>query len=260
MRRRNMNLFGSLVIAFSMYSRIPMPQLEWTRERMKYVICFFPLIGAVIGLLEFAVFLGCNALGFRHLGQILPVVIPILVTGGIHMDGFLDVVDARSSNGDRKKKLEILKDPHTGAFAIIGCGVYLVLYLAVFLEMRPAMIPVFCLSFVVTRALSGLSVVTFPMAKESGLAASFSGAAQKRAVAVVMVLYLAAAGGGIWYLGGAASAAVTLIISLLIYWYYYTMAKLEFGGITGDLAGYFLQICELALVAGLAVVSHVVLL
>lgn len=253
-----MNLFGSLVIAFSMYSRIPMPQLDWTKERMKYVMCFFPLIGAVIGLLEYAAFLGCNTLGFHHLGQILPVVIPILVTGGIHMDGFLDVVDARSSNGDRKKKLEILKDPHTGAFAIIGCGVYLVLYLAVFLEMRPAMIPSYCLTFVVTRALSGLSVVTFPMAKESGLAASFSGAAQKRAVAVVMAFYLAAAVCGIWYLGGTVSAAVTLIVSLLIYWYYFTMAKREFGGITGDLAGYFLQICELALVAGLAVVSHLV--
>ncbi|HBG11300.1 MAG TPA: adenosylcobinamide-GDP ribazoletransferase, partial [Clostridium sp.] len=88
-----------------------MPQLEWTTERMKYAMCFFPLIGAVIGLLEFAVYLGCNALGFRNLGQILPIVIPILVTGGIHMDGFLDVVDARSSYGDRKKKLEILKDP-----------------------------------------------------------------------------------------------------------------------------------------------------
>ncbi len=253
-----MNLFGSLVIAFSMYSRIPMPQLDWTKERMKYVMCFFPLIGAVIGLLEYAAFLGCNTLGFHHLGQILPVVIPILVTGGIHMDGFLDVVDARSSNGDRMKKLEILKDPHTGAFAIIGCGVYLVLYLAVFLEMRPAMIPSYCLTFVVTRALSGLSVVTFPMAKESGLAASFSGAAQKRAVAVVMAFYLAAAICGIWYLGGTVSAAVTLIVSLLIYWYYFTMAKREFGGITGDLAGYFLQICELALVAGLAVVSHLI--
>ncbi len=253
-----MNLFGSLVIAFSMYSRVPMPQLEWTKERMKYVMCFFPLIGAVIGLLNVSAVLGCNALGFRHFGQILPVVIPILVTGGIHMDGFLDVVDARSSHKDRKKKLEILKDPHTGAFAIIGCGVYLVLYLTAFLEMRPSMVPVFCITFVITRALSGLSVVTFPMAKESGLAASFSGAAQKRAVAVVMVLYLAAAEWGIWYVGGMMPAVATLLISLLIYWYYYAMAKREFGGITGDLAGYFLQICELALVAGLAAVSHLV--
>ena len=47
-----MNLLGSFVIAFSMYSHIPMPQVEWTKERMKYAMCFFPLIGAVIGLLE----------------------------------------------------------------------------------------------------------------------------------------------------------------------------------------------------------------
>lgn len=254
-----MNLLGSLVIAFSMYSRIPMPQLEWTKERMKYAMCFFPLIGAAIGLLEYAAFFGCKALGFSCFGQILPVAIPILVTGGIHMDGFLDVIDAQSSHADREKKLKILKDPHTGAFAIIGCGVYFLLYLGAFLEMRPVMIPAYSMAFVVTRAFSGLSIVTFPMAKESGLAASFSGAAQKRVVAVVMILYLAAAEWGIWYLGGILPAALTLSVSLLIYWYYYAMAKREFGGITGDLAGYFLQICELALVAGLAVVSHLVL-
>ena len=44
-----MNLIGSFVIAFSMYSRIPMPRMDWTEERMRYALCFFPLIGAVIG-------------------------------------------------------------------------------------------------------------------------------------------------------------------------------------------------------------------
>ena len=32
-----------------MYSKIPMPQSEWTKENMRYVMCFFPLIGVVIG-------------------------------------------------------------------------------------------------------------------------------------------------------------------------------------------------------------------
>ena len=44
-----MDLLGSLAIAFSMYSRIPMPQVEWTGRRMRYAMCFFPLIGLVIG-------------------------------------------------------------------------------------------------------------------------------------------------------------------------------------------------------------------
>jgi adenosylcobinamide-GDP ribazoletransferase len=186
----------------------------------------------------------------------MPVVIPVLVTGGIHMDGLLDVIDAKSSHGEIEKKLEILKDPHTGAFAIIGCGIYFLLYVAFFMEIRPAMLPAYCVVFVITRALSGLSVVTFPMAKKSGLAAAFSDGAHKRVVGAVMVLYLLISLLGVWLLTGATAFFVVFAISFGMFLYYYRMAKREFGGITGDLAGYFLQILELALVMGLAVLSH----
>lgn len=251
-----MNLLGSLLIAFSMYSRIPMPQVAWTKERMKYAMCFFPLIGAGIGLLVYLICFFTDSLGFPYLKKIIPVVIPILVTGGIHMDGLLDVIDARASHGDKQKKLEILKDPHTGAFAIIGCVVYSLVYLAFFMELRPHMIPAYCMGFVITRALSGLSVVTFPMAKSSGLAAVFSSGAQKRVVGVTMVSYLAASFFGIWYLEGVRAILTVILISSLIYYCYYRMAIQEFGGITGDLAGYFLQICELVLLVGLSIISH----
>ena len=46
-----MHLIKSCLIAFSMYSRIPMPRTEWQEEDMRYVMCFFPLIGLAIGLL-----------------------------------------------------------------------------------------------------------------------------------------------------------------------------------------------------------------
>ena len=36
---------------FSMYSKIPMPQFKWNDDDMKYMLVFFPWIGAVIGLL-----------------------------------------------------------------------------------------------------------------------------------------------------------------------------------------------------------------
>ena len=45
-----MKLLKALIISFSMYSGIPMPQFEWKEEDMKYMLCFFPWIGAVIGL------------------------------------------------------------------------------------------------------------------------------------------------------------------------------------------------------------------
>ena len=47
-----MHLMKSCLIAFSMYSRIPMPRTEWQEEDMRYVMCFFPLIGLAICRLE----------------------------------------------------------------------------------------------------------------------------------------------------------------------------------------------------------------
>lgn len=43
---------------------------------------------------------------------------PLLVTGGIHIDGFSDTMDALSSHAERQKKLEIMDDPHIGAFGV----------------------------------------------------------------------------------------------------------------------------------------------
>lgn len=251
-----MNLLGSLAIAFSMYSRIPMPTVEWTKERMRYAMCFFPLIGVVTGGLTCASYAVLASLELNWMAKIVPVLVPLMVTGGIHMDGFLDVVDARASHAPREKKLEILKDPHTGAFAIIGCGIYLLLYLAVFGEMRPALLPAYGGIFVITRALSGLSVVTFPMAKNSGLAAAFSGQAEKRTVAVTMVCFFVLAEVWLVYAGGVLAAIGAAAAAAGTYLYYYCMAKKEFGGITGDLAGYFLQVCELVLAAVLMAVSR----
>lgn len=242
-----MNLLGSFLIAFSMYSKIPMPRAEWTKERMRYAMCFFPLVGAVIGfvLVGFAVFAertGMNPLCFAFLGT----AIPLLITGGIHMDGFLDVTDARSSFAEREKKLEILKDPHTGAFAIIGFGVYMLLYVGGFSCLDYKAVMLFAGTFVLTRALSGLSVVTFPMAKRDGLAASFSQSSEKTKTVIVMLFYIVAAGGYLIDLGGILGV-VCLAAAGMVFYGYYKMALREFGGMNGDLAGYFLQSCELIL-------------
>lgn len=249
-----MNLLGSFVIALSMYSRIPMPQVEWTKERMRYAMCFFPIIGLISGGVLILFTWAASAAGagtvFKTLGG---VAVPLLVTGGIHMDGFLDVTDARRSYGSREKKLEILKDPHTGAFAIIGLGVYLLLYGAAFSELEFEDICLLTFIFMGERALSGLSVVSFPKAKKDGLAAEFSGAAVKRTVQAVMALYLCISSAGLLSVGGAVTGLACAAAGGAAFYYYYRMSMKEFGGMTGDLAGYFLQSAELTLVMVLAV-------
>ena len=84
-----MTVLKSLASAFLMYSRIPMPQVEWKEENRRYALCFFPLIGAVSG----AVFLlwryVCGLLGVgSFLCGAVSAFIPLFITGGIHLDGF----------------------------------------------------------------------------------------------------------------------------------------------------------------------------
>lgn len=123
-----MHVIRSLCIAFSTYSRIPVPQVAWTDENRKYSMCFFPLIGAVIGLLLWGWLALCDALGFGALLRgAVGALLPILVTGGIHMDGFMDTSDALASWQSPEKRLEILRDSHVGAFAVLGCAGYLLL-------------------------------------------------------------------------------------------------------------------------------------
>lgn len=263
MRQKNSaergGLLQSFIIALSMYSRLPMPRVTWSEGGMKYALCFFPLVGVVIGAAvtgfwQLAGHLGLNPVTVSCIGTALP----LLVTGGIHMDGFLDTVDAKSSCQDRQRKLEILKDPHTGAFAIIGCGVYLLLYAAVFAELESKAFPAAAGIYVMTRALSGWSVVSFPKAKKDGLASTFAAGAQVRTVQLVMGLWAAAAAVFFWYTGGMLTAAALTVAGLAVLFWYYRMAMREFGGMTGDLAGYFLQIAELGMLAVLAVCGAVI--
>ena len=130
-----MHILKSIIIAFSMYSKIPMPQFEWKEEDMKHVLCFFPWIGIVIGLCLYFWRLLCDRFGIRNLCYVfIGTAIPLLLTGGFHVDGFMDTMDAFHSYQPKERKLEILKDSHIGAFAVIMLAVYGLIYMGAFSE------------------------------------------------------------------------------------------------------------------------------
>lgn len=242
-------MLKSMLIAFSMYSKIPVPKTEWNEKSMRYTMCFFPLVGVVIGALMYAAGTLILMADIKSvLKAAVMTVIPIMLTGGIHLDGFLDTMDAIGSWAPKEKRLEILKDSNSGAFAVIGGCVYFVLSLGIWSEMSLDMLKSAVLVFVLSRALSGLSVVSFPMAKNTGLAAMFSNAAHKRRVRIVMLLWIALTAACMVVINPLTGAAAVLCAAA-VFAYYYFMSKKNFGGITGDLAGYFLQVCELVCIA-----------
>lgn len=253
-----MNLFKSFVIAFSMYSKVPMPKVEWTSQTMKYAICFFPLVGLVnAGLL----------MGWTHLARLLELnsivfaavatFIPILVTGGIHMDGFCDTIDARASHQTIERKLQILKDSNAGAFAVIKCGVYYLLYFAAFTQISYEGVMVVSFGYVLSRALSGIALMNFRSAKSDGLAATFKGTAHKKVVNVILTIITLYVFSGMIYLNYMLGIAA-ILCSVGVFLYYWYFSKKEFGGVTGDLAGYFLQLCEIYICYGVIIMQGAV--
>lgn len=248
----------ALVIAFSMYSKIPMPYFMWEEKDRKRAMYFFPLVGVAVGavfLLIFEILCRLRVSGLVR-GAVL-LSIPLLITGGIHMDGFLDTCDARASYGDRERKLEILKDSHVGAFAVISGGLLLILLFAAFTAFEEEEAAAMAVAFVLSRAMSGLAAAVFPGARERGMLADFMKDTNRRRIAAVMVLYMAAAGVLLWGIGPVWFVLV-FAGAFLAFFHYRHVALSEFGGVTGDLAGYFLTLCELMTALVLALASGIV--
>ena len=255
-----MSILRSFLLAFSMFSRLPVPTIKWHDDAMRYMMVFFPFVGAVVGLVIWGWLWLCEALGLgvflRAAGVTL---LPVAVTGGIHLDGFCDTVDALASHAEQARKREILKDPHTGAFAVIGVACYLLLYFGLAAELRPgSTLPLLLgLTYVLTRTLSGLSVLLFSSSGGRGLLASFKESAHKAVSASILIVFFIAAAAGL-LLTDPRTGLVMAAAALFCFFYLYVMSRRQFGGMSGDLAGYFLQIAELVMLAALVLTDKVV--
>ena len=249
-------VFETIAVAFSMFSALPMPQFEWNQRNMRFALVAFPLIGVVIGALCGLIAWGGGWLSLPQLliGVLLGLA-PVAVTGGIHLDGACDTWDALASHAAPERKQEILKDSHVGSFALIRLGCYLALYLALWITLPHYRYLPLGLMFCLSRVQSGLAVATFPLAKKTGLAYTFATAADRKRVAVVLtvldvLLSLALVATGWQGLAMAVAAQCVFV-------WYRRMALRQFGGLSGDLAGWFVQTVELWMLIALYAVQIV---
>ncbi len=245
-----MQLMRSLHLALSTYTRLPLPRMDFREEDLTYSMCFFPLAGVMIGLL----FVGWAALSEAlQLGNLLRsagfVLVPLLTTGGIHMDGFLDASDALASWQPREKKLEIMKDPHMGAFAVIRAGMYLVAMLGIYSKITHAHHALLvALGFVLSRCLAIALYNLLPNARGEGMMQRFQQAQEKPAVLGAAAAFaLLAVAAGIYL--SPVNILLGIFAQLITALWFYALAKKHFGGITGDLTGFFIQVSEFTFAA-----------
>lgn len=248
-----MVMLKALGIALSTYTILPVGHFSWEERPMRYSICFLPAAGLIVGGLWLLWSWLAARFGFGELlYAAVAAALPALLTGGIHLDGYLDTVDALSSQAPRERKLEILKDPRAGAFAVIWGGVYFLLSLGLHaaLPFGPAA-RAMAAGFVLSRALTALAALTQKNARGEGLLVSFTAHAPRRAcraamlavslLAAAAMLYAAPLAGG---LALACAAAALLVGSLVV--------RRQFGGATGDTCGFLITLTELAILLGLA--------
>ena len=254
--------FRAVALAFSMFSRLPVPRVAWSERHLRYMLCAFPLVGAAVGAVVGAAVALTFARADGLLAALCVVVLPVAVTGGIHLDGFMDTCDALACHAGRSERLAVMEDSRAGAFAVLGCALYLLAQYVLALVLcrttagreRLASWACVCASFVLSRLLSALAVAVFPAAKERGLLRTFADAAARRFTAVWCVAWFAAAAAAMAWCGGrygvaAAGAQVVTFAG------YFGMTKRQFGGITGDTAGWFVQVSELLSLAAVAVTA-----
>ena len=223
----------------SMFCAIPSPWRVWEEKARPLMLLFLPVLGLELGAIWYG--LGWLVTHFHVPAPIIALVLcvyPYAVTGAIHLDGFMDVVDAVRSCAGKERRREILKDSHVGSFAVVGC---VVLFLAgySFFSVGQGNLRLLILVPVVSRCGSALAVTLLPPMTTSQYAVQQI----NRGHAVTLLVMLAAALTVGFVMSGWRGLALAIEVAA------YGLALLRgyrsLGGMNGDIAGYALTVAEL---------------
>ena len=128
---------SDLLNAFRFLTIIPLGRgRQVSSGDMAASMAYFPLVGAWLGVLLWALDLGLRKVLPGHVTAVLLVAALALVTGGLHLDGLADTLDGLfGGRGDKARILEIMKDSRTGAIGVVGVVLLLMAKYASIAEM-----------------------------------------------------------------------------------------------------------------------------
>lgn len=229
----------------SMFCAIPLPGNLWEERARGRMLLFLPLVGVEIGAIWAGVTWLCRALSLPSpVAGLVVALCPYILTGGIHLDGFMDVTDAVRSWRDASRRREILKDSHVGSFAVIGVAMLLLAQFALCASGETGEPLGLLLIPAISRCGSALAVTALPPMSTSQYAAKEK---PGRYIWILLgQMALALAGG--FALG--MRCGLALVGCLAGYALALRRAYRSLEGMNGDVAGYALTIGELC---GLAV-------
>jgi adenosylcobinamide-GDP ribazoletransferase len=248
-------LYKGFIMALSMFTIIPIPYVEWDDDSVKNMMKFYPLIGAIVGGIWSTIYYLMGILNVPIvLKSVIIMIVPFIITGMLHLDGFMDVCDAILSRRDKEEKLRILKDSKVGAFAVISVLILFFLQFGGIYSFVEKNIQFYVLLLV---SITSRSVVAYFLLSRRTIKQSTLGTYFKKGtniydriimlISLLIVLILA------FTLINIKGIILVLLITLGI-----TLAiekcKKEFGGISGDVAGFALVIGEVVGILTLGII------
>lgn len=230
----------TLALAFSFLTVLPAPQTPYQPGALGRAGRWFPAVGLVIGGLLAGSHWLLAHLFPPLLAAGLTVTLWAALTGGLHLDGLADCCDGLLAAATRERRLDIMRDPRTGAFAVIGLALFLLLKVSTLAALPTATAPLL-LAPTWARWLL-LWVARQPLARPSGLGADFAAGLSSRSQGWALILPLAVLFGF-----PTSHAFLSVVAAAGVTWFVIRVVHSRLGGVTGDVYGLVVELSELAI-------------
>ncbi|MDR9786325.1 MAG: adenosylcobinamide-GDP ribazoletransferase [Peptococcaceae bacterium MAG4] len=245
---RERSLLKSILLAFYHLTRLPLPAVPFDEKSCGRSTAFFPAVGLILGLILAGLAWASQWCFPEQFRAALLVTGMLVLTGGIHLDGFMDSMDGLLSGRLRERKLEIMRDSRVGAFGVIGAICLLLTKYTLFLGLLGMPGQTLTRVLITVPALSRwsmvLAITTFPYARQEGLGKVYTDNAGRKELLIATLIAALVAGLSLNMLGAwlmLAGAAFTILAGRRI-----TRAL---GGLTGDIYGFTNEMTEVVLLA-----------
>lgn len=226
-------------IALQFLTIIPMPFKKEPKEReIASSLVFFPIVALLIGLLLFLANWGLGEVFSPVVTAAFTLLVWVLISGAMHLDGLADSCDGLAGN-TAEKRLEIMKDSHTGAFGVVGISLLLLVKFAAIVSLSGWEWEALVLAPVFGTWAMVLAITVFPYARKNGVGQAFKQGATifKLLIATIITLAAAALLAGWW---GVVIMAITCLVTVLVGVFF----KSRLGGLTGDTYGAIKEVSE----------------
>ena len=239
--------------ALSFLTIIPLPwRREVSPEQVGRSIGYFPVVGIIIGLILAGLYWLLRLVLPSAVVSGLLLVCLVVLTGGLHLDGFVDTCDGIAGHKTAEARWQVMHDSRAGAFGIVGvCCLLIVKYVSLNSVPDSLMMMTLVLMPVVSRWAMVYAVFAYPYARPSGLGKVFKQAASQRRLAIATLVALAVAIP--WFrLAG-------LVIMLGVWVIVVAMAaylKRKFSGLTGDTYGAINEVAEVGVLILVCLLAH----